>query len=411
MIRQIINRSVLMGALLYGVILAIAAVPLLIGFFIFGMVGYVPGLFLLAGLVFAMVLAAFPVGWFVARFGQSLSTDKTPPYSVLAGAASGALATLLPWALLSFLLGGLCGNVSTGGNPVLIGLVTVPALGALGGALFVGVGSKFDHPRIYKRVALVSTTIAAVGVIAFAAVFAWDMFAPRPVSPSDAATRAAYLSGVAASETRRAERISAIRASATAAANARASASPQASTSEWVTKLSDTFAQNEHDWQVGKRKLFGKAINQEIRDGKYRWALESAGYETAISGFWSVTSFQTTVVAQRVGGAEDCGYGIYLSPHGFVIRDSGEWAWMIDSQNNTFQTVVTGKATAIRPNQSNRVRVERRGAQYTFFVNEEWVGDVQMDATEKSDPGLMVENVRGGVCEIEFDEFEIQVPR
>ncbi|MCG3141788.1 MAG: hypothetical protein HDKAJFGB_03115 [Anaerolineae bacterium] len=413
------NRALLIGAIVYGGGLYVFASVAVMGLFVFGMSGYAPGLLCVGELVIGYILAAVGVGWFVARRTRNDFVSANHAYPPRLGAWSGALAVGLPYLVLILLP--FVGLSLFPGNwnfatvlGLVIGLLVIAGLGALGGAGYVMTGTKADKPRVYRIVAVVCGAVVVLSVLLFGFAFLGDMQRSSVVSPNQAATRAAYENEVAANRARQTEQDKQVQAKATAATKAQMNASPQSDRIKWRIAMSDSFSENIKNWQEGNRKDFtGKTIGQEFRDGKYRWTLETnkPGGERAISDFWDISVFQVEVTGQRVSGAEDCGYGIFLSPFGFVIRDSGEWFWVDEQDFQSFRPILNGKSDAIQPNHPNRIRVKGNGPNYTLFVNDQWVGVVETTKTEKSDPGVLLDNPRAQTCVVDFDDFEVRVPQ
>ncbi len=98
--RHVLNRSLAVGAVFYGVSLLGVGVLIAIGFFVFGMVGYVPGLIAVAGLILGVLFMSFPVGWFVARASLKQWQEANLAHVPLFGAVTGAIAVGLPFLLL-----------------------------------------------------------------------------------------------------------------------------------------------------------------------------------------------------------------------------------------------------------------------------------------------------------------------
>lgn len=423
---QLLNRSVFIGAVVYGASFAAVGVLSVLGFFVFGMTGLLPGLLLVGEMILGVTLAALPVGWYAARGGLKAPREANLLFSLLSGVLSGVLAVGLPYLILQPIV---LGIVSFSLNSTFIPLNLVPVgwfvicgLGGLGGALYALLGTRLDNARFYKWATVFAGGVVAFGILAILVVGMVDVQQTAERRPTLAATEAAARAEQEAYETSEAERKTNVRAtlraeqsvgmpaSATAAANAHKSGSSPAPAAAWVMTESESFSDNQHGWHVGESKFTDGKTYQEFVEGKYRWSFTTNehNFHATLSGWSSGENFQVTLTAQVVSRSVGCGYGIYLSPFSFVIRDSGEWA-LVDERNGEWSDVLKGKFDAIRPNQPNTVSVEGRGANYTFFVNDQWVGEVEVSNAYGSDAGLVVENVRAGTCVTDFDEFELRV--
>ncbi|MCP4544374.1 MAG: serine/threonine protein kinase [Chloroflexi bacterium] len=239
---------------------------------------------------------------------------------------------------------------------------------------------------------------------------------------------------VEAASTVQAQATTKAKSTATAAAQAQATVPPQdpatatvqacihdspLAPTDWPIIFCDTFNSNENDWYTGEYD--GDLISGEklITDGKYRW--DATVNEDAI--WWSIpdvtldNDFYLTVKARRISGVENGQYGLIFrksdkdnyaifklqddSSFKFSLRHEGEWDTVIDWT----------ETSAARPNKVNRVTVIAQGASYTFYVNDQYVGEAQDDRLSQGQAGMVIELVEAKDTAIfEFDNLEMRAP-
>ncbi len=188
---------------------------------------------------------------------------------------------------------------------------------------------------------------------------------------------------------------------------------------DWAVVLCDTFSTNEQDWFTGEYD--GDLISGEklLTDGKYRW--DATASEDAV--WWSIPDitlgddFYLTVEIRRTSGVENGQYGLVFRKADadnyaiFKIQDNqsfkvsfrheGEWSTVIDWT----------ETSAVRPDKVNRVTIIAQGEHYTFYVNDQLVGEAQDDRLSQGKAGIMIELVGAGDTAIfEFDNLEIRAP-
>ena len=216
----------------------------------------------------------------------------------------------------------------------------------------------------------------------------------------------------------------AARATATAQAQAAATAVADVSdvpavASDWPVVLSDPFGPNVNDWPVGDYSDERVTGNRLVTGGTYRWQAEALDGVIwwSIPDIASVSDFYLTAEARRVSGVEDGQYGVILrradrDNYGlfkiedsqyfkFSVRHEGEWETVID----------WAEASAIRPGEVNRLTVIAEGSHFTFYINDEYVGEADDDRLTRGQSGLAIELLDAGdAATFEFDNFEVRAP-
>ena len=189
--------------------------------------------------------------------------------------------------------------------------------------------------------------------------------------------------------------------------------------SDWRTVLCDTFDANVNDWPGGEysdERIIGE---RSITGGKYRW--ETDALNDVI--WWSipdvapVSDFYLTVEARRISGVEDAQYGVLFrradsDNYGlFKIEDSQYFKFSVRHEGEWTHVIDWTEASAIRPGGTNRLTVLAEGSHFTFYINEQYVGEADDDRLSRGQPGLAIELADAGDTAVfEFDNFEIRAP-
>jgi tRNA A-37 threonylcarbamoyl transferase component Bud32 len=189
--------------------------------------------------------------------------------------------------------------------------------------------------------------------------------------------------------------------------------------SHWPIVFYEDFSTNANDWPTGDYSDEWATGNRNITNGKYRW--EANAHNGFLSrrrpDIASVSDFYLTVEAKRVSGPEDGQYGLNFrrvdSDNSYVfriiddqyfrldLRYEGEWITLID----------WSETSAIRPGQVNRLTVIAKGTHFTFYVNDQYVGDADDSRLSSGQVGVAIGLHNAGDAAIfEFDNFELRAP-
>jgi hypothetical protein len=128
-----------------------------------------------------------------------------------------------------------------------------------------------------------------------------------------------------------------------------------------------------------------------------------------------MSDFYLTVEARRVSGSEDGRYGlVFRSVDGhcylFEIVDYQYFRlrlWYEDEW--TLLSDWTG-TSAIRPGQVNRLTVIAKGTHFTFYVNDQHVGETDDGRLSSGRVGVAIALKADGAAVFEFDNFEVRAP-
>jgi cell wall-associated NlpC family hydrolase len=238
----------------------------------------------------------------------------------------------------------------------------------------------------------------------------------------------------AATATARAQATATAQSAATATAQAQAAARPEAratATMEacihhtsvapagWSVVLCDTFTTNENDWFTGEYEgdlVMGEKL---ITNGKYRW--DATAHEDVV--WWSVPDiildddFYLTVEARRVSGVESGQYGLVFRRSDsdnyalFKIEDGQYFKFSLQYGGEWHTVIDWTETSAVLPGKVNRLTVIAEGTHYTFYVNDQYVGEAEDDRLSQGKAGMVIELIHtDDTAVFEFDNLEIRAP-
>jgi len=188
----------------------------------------------------------------------------------------------------------------------------------------------------------------------------------------------------------------------------------------WPLVLNDSFdGSNLHDWPTGDYSDERLSGNRSIVDGQYRWEADALDGVIwwSIPDVDSVFDFYLTVQARRVSGVSDGEYGLIFrradrDNYGlFKIEDSQYFKFSVRHEGEWDTVIDWTETAAIRPVGLNRLTVIGEGSHFTFYVNDQLVGEADDDRLISGQAGLAIELVDAGDAAIfEFDDFEVRAP-
>ena len=190
------------------------------------------------------------------------------------------------------------------------------------------------------------------------------------------------------------------------------------SPSSWPVVFSDKFTSDVHGWFVGKESGELATGELQITEGKYRWEAEASTDMVVwptVPHNEAFSDFFLNVEARQVSGDEDSNYGVVFRRNSqgyylfrirgdrqfrFSVLDEGEWTTLIDWT----------ETTAIQTGEANKLAVLVQGIDFTFFINDEFVGEASDKRFDKGEVGLAIGlDSAGDKAVFEFDNFELRV--
>lgn len=186
---------------------------------------------------------------------------------------------------------------------------------------------------------------------------------------------------------------------------------------QWKVMAADDFSTNVNQWPLDDTTAeYGPATAQVV-DGKYRWTIDpkrSVYYYELAPKFPTLGDFYATVDARLVRGPARHFYGM-------VVRVTGQQYYFFRIRNNRYVSVqrVTDRyttlipntpTTAIKPDAVNKLAVLAQGSHLSFFVNDQFVGQVEDSILTQGQVGIVYGVDTPAPAAFEFDNFELRAP-
>ncbi len=204
---------------------------------------------------------------------------------------------------------------------------------------------------------------------------------------------------------------------ATATAAAQAASALFATASKWRNVFTDDFASNVNGWSVGE---FTTDI-RSITNGKFRSEAKAGSPFTIIPspmrGRMVLSDFYASVQVQRTNTSGSAAYGLYFRDtpgsglYYFSVLNDESFSVRGFQNNQNFSLIPATSSSAIRRGEVNRLTVIAQGVRFTFFINDQYVDEVEDSRFSSGIAGLLVQNLSAaGQPVIEFDNFEVRAP-
>ncbi|MDY7077913.1 MAG: protein kinase [Chloroflexota bacterium] len=189
--------------------------------------------------------------------------------------------------------------------------------------------------------------------------------------------------------------------------------------SDWAIILCDPFETNENDWPTGDYSSERATGNRSVTDGKLLWeatALDDVVW-WAIPDVASTSDFYLTLETRRVSGVENAQYGVIFrradsDNYGLFKIEDNQYFKFSSQHNGEWDTVIDWtETTAIRPGETNRMTIIAEGSHFTFYINDQYVGEADEGRLGKGKMGIAIElSDAGDTAVFEFDNFEVRTP-
>jgi len=188
--------------------------------------------------------------------------------------------------------------------------------------------------------------------------------------------------------------------------------------SRWTQAIFDPFDLNKYDWSVGTYAGSCSTGDRNLINGRYAWTV------TAKSGcimynspnYQAVEDFYLAVDCQQISGAEDAACGVLLrkldDEHYYYFSIGTDQsvrmsAWL----ESEWTSLLNEKNQAIQPWKVNRMIVIAQGSHFLFFVNGQYVAELDDANIARGKVGLMIGlNHADDTAAFELDNFELRVP-
>ena len=189
---------------------------------------------------------------------------------------------------------------------------------------------------------------------------------------------------------------------------------------QWPLIFLETFDENERDWAEGEDEDPQYAnILWSLDEGKYQWEVK------AYDGFvWWVmpdmekfADFYLATTAQQMNNPEYGEYGIIFRQTNdgdyylFEIDEQGNFAVYIHYLGEWESLIDWQLSPEIKIGKENHLAVIAKGADFIFFINDQYVGGITDDRLEVGEAGLLIGLSYPEEEAIwEFDDFELRSP-
>ncbi len=188
----------------------------------------------------------------------------------------------------------------------------------------------------------------------------------------------------------------------------------------WPVTIADSFDSNVNEWspfsevadEFGTRAFI-------FEDGKYHWeVLPAEGLSMRDTPeMIPLSEFAVSVDARQLRGSQGADFGIAFREtatetfYNFSI-DSAQNYWLRMNDGGRWTTLIDlTRSAAIRPNALNRLAVVANNGRFYFFINDQYVDEIEEDTLLRGRVGMVVNLYEPGVqAEWEFDNFELREP-
>jgi len=198
--------------------------------------------------------------------------------------------------------------------------------------------------------------------------------------------------------------------------NAIATAEGAANT--WHVILADTFDSNDNDWLEESSDTEYALTTYTIVDGKYKW--ETTAHQSFIgwvrADMEPLSNFYLSVEIQQISGPASADYGVLFREdedsnfYYFAITDTGEYSLYLFFEE--WDTLIDWTQTnLINPGEANRLTVIGEGSHFTFFINDQYLTEIENNQIPLGITGLAIELAdEDDQATFEFDNLELRAP-
>ena len=188
--------------------------------------------------------------------------------------------------------------------------------------------------------------------------------------------------------------------------------------STWRVVMTDPFDSNKNKWLNEASDDEFANVNYQVVDGVYRWNVTThksfIGWVRA--GKKTYSDFSVSVDVRQVSGAENADYGLVFREdtdgnfYYFAIKNSGQYSlYEYVGQWNTL--IDWTDSDLIKAGESNRITVIAQGAEFTFFLNDQYLTSISDEHISKGSIALAIEMAQeNDEAVFEFDNFELRTP-
>jgi hypothetical protein len=190
-------------------------------------------------------------------------------------------------------------------------------------------------------------------------------------------------------------------------------------TAEWPVVLFDDFSGPGGGWWTGEGSEPRGTRSMAIRDGRYRWELSAFDhyYLHGLPAMPAVSDFVLSVEADMVPGNEDGSCGLIFRQAAtdslltFEVNEIGAFSVWMREPEGWSKVMGWDESSAILRDEPNRLMVVGEGTHFEFFINDEYVAELDDDRWPAGQVGVTATLNYGGLDgTFEFDNFELRAP-
>ncbi len=188
--------------------------------------------------------------------------------------------------------------------------------------------------------------------------------------------------------------------------------------SQWPVLFSETFDSNKNDWIIGENDGEYASVSREIKDGKYSWDVASKKGVIAwvAPDIDPVSDFHLSADFKRTSGSDQFDYGLVFREDSksnlyyFGIDHDGFFV-LLSYDNEWTDMLEYTRTPIISSEETNRLTVIAEGTHFTFFINDQYVGEMTDDTLSTGTAAIAVEMYEADLqATFEFDNFELRAP-
>jgi hypothetical protein len=191
--------------------------------------------------------------------------------------------------------------------------------------------------------------------------------------------------------------------------------------SQWPLVMQEDFGPSTPNPWSTQRYTSDRVTIRKAIDGTYLWEAESHQGVTA----WShapypnreiMKDFYVSVDYRRVSGSMDSAMGlVFRSDEGnlYILRVGEDQRFKVSIRKNDQWTTLIPwtRSDAIKPYEVNKIAVIGEGSHFLFFVNNQYVGEVEDQQLTHGAVGITITLFNADDYAIfEFDNFELRQP-
>ncbi|HLF82410.1 MAG TPA: family 16 glycoside hydrolase, partial [Anaerolineales bacterium] len=237
---------------------------------------------------------------------------------------------------------------------------------------------------------------------------------------TSAAESAQSASATAAAGAAQAEEATALAQLVTNATGTAQAVPPTVASENWPVLLQEDFANNDNGWHpfedfqddYGTRSFV-------LSRGRFAWDVTPLRdiHMHDTPSMASISDFLVSVDVRQTSGPQTADYGLAFrvvsdnTLYTFNISDTGQFAVQLLNRGE-WSTLLNWSATgAIRPGETNNLRVLAQGDQFTLFINDQEVAQLGDGSLPQGRVGLAIDHFEEDViASWEFDNFEVRAP-